>query len=186
MRRLIAVLAAAVVAVLVLGFVGVSFVHRSGGPLDKAGNGFGGPVQAGHPFSAMYDLINDGGRTIEVERVALAKPPTGVTFLGARVQTGGPGLGAMWPGFPPARVDSVPAKSFVLAPHAHVPLLVGLRTEQTGKYRLAGIDVDYRVRYFGHIGPRYRRTVTTEMAFCAQRLPIAARARLCAVPSFSE
>lgn len=182
MKRLLVALLVAIAAAVVALFV----FSLPGGPLNEAGNGFGGPVQAGHPFTAFYELRNDGDRPIEVRKVSLGTHSGGLVLLGARAQTGGANFGATWPGFPSARTRSVPAKSFVLRGHGSAPLLIGLRAERTGDYFVRGVDVEYRVRFVGKLGPRYRRTLTTTMAVCAQRRPVKARTQICQPPEIPE
>ena len=176
-------------AVLLAGLGGVAIlllVPWNGGPLDESGNAFGGPVQAGRAFTAFYDLRNNGGRSIEVVDVSLADHSRALVLLGARAQTGGSPLAGAWPDFPPPHTKSVPAKKFVVPPHADVPLLVGLEAEQVGDYFLMGVKVEYRVRYVGELGPRYRRTLTTRMAVCSQLQPLKPRRQSCRVPEIPE
>jgi len=161
----------------------VFLLPRHGGPLDKGGNAFSGPVQAGRPFTANYDLRNNGDRPIDLGKVTLGDHSSGLRLLGARVQTLGANHGGAWPGFPVRRTTSVPVDSYVLGPHGYALLQVGLQADRIGKYRLKGIQVEYRVPYVSRFGRHYMRTVTTLMAVCAQRRPIKARAHLCRAPS---
>ena len=182
MKRLLAgvgvLTAAAAVAV-----VAVLLLPRGGGPLDKGGNAFGNPVQAGRPFTASYGLRNNGDRSIEVKTVALGDHSPGLRLLGARVQTSGDWHGGAWPGFPVERTTSVPAESYVLGPHKHTVLQVGLQADRLGKYRLKGVEVEYRVPFVSRLHRHFTRTVTTLIAVCAQRRPVRARTRLCDPPS---
>jgi hypothetical protein len=130
----------------------------------------------------MYELRNNGGRAIEVRNVSLAEHTQGLRLLGVRAQTGGAPLGGEWPGYPPAKTESVPAGKFVLPAHGDATLLVGLQADQIGDYTLMGVEVEYRVRYVNGLGPRYRRKVTTTMAVCTQRRPVKARTELCNPP----
>jgi hypothetical protein len=176
------VLALAVLAAALVGGAALVLVTWDGGPLDEAGNGFAGPVQAGQPFTAFYELRNNGDREIEVRGVSLADHTTGLRLLGAQAQTSGSSYGGNWPGFPPRNVKAVPAEGFVLGARADAPLLVGLQADQVGGYVVRGVNVEYRVRYVDHYGPRYQRTLTTGMSLCAQRRPVKARTPLCGAP----
>ena len=139
MRRLLVALV--VLAIVSLALIAFLRVPRHGGPLSEVGNAFGGPVQAGHPFTANYELINSGGRAIEFRNVSLSSHSSGLDLLGARVQTSGTRFGGAWPGFPLARTTSVPVGAFVLSPHGEAPLQVGLQASKTGNYSLMGVDV---------------------------------------------
>jgi hypothetical protein len=130
----------------------------------------------------MYDLVNNGGRSIEVEDIALDTHSRGLRLIGARAQTAGVRWGGAAQGFPPRNVTSVPVKGLVLGPHESRPLMVGLQADGTGDYLLMGVKVEYRVRYLEDYGPRYRRTLTTTMAVCAQARPVRARTELCDPP----
>ena len=165
--------------ILTVAVLAVFLMPWGGGPLDKGGNAFGGPVQAGRPFTANYALLNNGDRPIEVDKVTLGDHSPGLRLLGARVQTLGTNHGGAWPGFPLRRTTSVPVDSYVLGPHAYAPLQVGLQADRIGNYRLKGVEVEYRVPYLSRLGRHYTRTVTTMMAVCAQRRPIKARTHLC-------
>ena len=179
MRR---VLAVAVLVAALAGAAALVLVTWDGGPLDEAGNGFAGPVQAGRPFTAFYELRNNGDREIEVRGVSLADHTPGLRLVGAQTQVSRSRYGGNWPGFPPRHVRAVPAEGFVLGAHADAPLLVGLQADQVGRYVVRGVNVEYRVRYVGHYGPRYQRKLTTGMSLCAQRRPVKARTPACDAP----
>ena len=182
MKRLLAGVGVLTAAAAVAVFA-VSLLPRTGGPLDKGGNAYSGPVQAGRPFTANYDLLNNSDRSIEVDKVALGAHSPGLRLLGARVQTSGVNHGGAWPGFPVARTISVPVDSYMLRPHGYALLQVGLQADEPGKYRLKGIEVEYRVPFLSRLHRHYTRTVTTTMAVCAQRGPVRARTHPCRAPS---
>jgi hypothetical protein len=103
--------------------------------------------------------------------------------------TGETPLAGIWPDFPPRRLtqrsDIRPAEGFVLGGHARAPLLVGLLADRPGNYALRGVEVEYRVRVAGRLGPTFRRTIETLMSVCLQRTPVGRGRSNCNPPDLS-
>jgi hypothetical protein len=119
-------------------------------------------------------LRNKGGRAIEIEKVSLANHTKGLHFLAALTLKTGPAV-ALTTGFPPASVenrsDLRPAEGLVLRGHETVLLVIGLRADAPGSYRLEGLVVEYRVRFAGRNGLRYRQTMGGLTAMCLEGAP---------------
>ncbi|HET7856795.1 MAG TPA: hypothetical protein VFL41_10100 [Gaiellaceae bacterium] len=173
-----------VVAVSVLAIAGITaavlaFIPIPGGPLADGGNTYGGPLLVGSPFTAYYELVNTGNRELEIENVSLGEHTTGLELVTTFAQPRHmPSLAPIWPGFPPRKLTRGglrPVEGLVLGAHSDAPVLIGLEAQRPGTYRLEGIEVEYRVRLVGKVGPRFRRRITTSTVVCVQlvRLPAA-------------
>jgi hypothetical protein len=165
---------AVAIALAALGLV--LLLRLPGGPLD-AGGGWGtsAPLHAGRPITAgLYDLRNGGGRTIEIEKVSLGDHTEGLHLLAALALERGTSV-ALTTGFPPkmveARSDLRAVEGLLLRGHERAPLLIGMRADAPGSYRLDGIEVEYRVRVAGRVGPRFRQTIGGVTAMCLEGAP---------------
>jgi hypothetical protein len=177
------VLARLLVALVVLVGVAVAvaaFVPIPAGPLDEGGGGISAPRPVRQPFTVgMYALRNDSRWPLEVEDVRLAHDVPGLLYLGALTTGGGHGLFAFENGYPPAFGDYAAALGLdkavmreatetVVPARATRPLFVGLYADRPGTYRVPELEVEYRVRLAGRLGPLIRERLRDEVWFCAQ------------------
>lgn len=188
LRRVLPVLLVLAAAVVIVA----ALVPLPGGPLDEGGNGSSAPRQAGLPFTVgAYSLKNDGRWPLEVEEVRLGEGVKGLVFLGA-VTTSGDHPGFVFAdGFPPdvrqtrllslERVKYRSAVGSIVPARSRVALFVGLIAPQPGRFRLERLEVRYRVRVAGGLGPLFRRTLRDDVRLCAQREPLGPES--CEAPS---
>jgi hypothetical protein len=172
-RRLVA---AGTVGIALIALALALLVRLPGGPLDKGGGwATNAPLHAGRPIAAgLYDLRNNGGRAIEIEKVSLGHHTKGLHFLAALALKRGP-IAALETGFPPTlvenRSDLRPAEGLILREHDTVQLVIGLRADAPGSYRLEGLVVEYRVLVAGRHGLRYRQTMGGLTTMCLEGAP---------------
>jgi hypothetical protein len=172
-KRLVA---AGAVGIALIALALATVIRFPGGPLDEGGGwATSAPLHAGKPITAgLYSLRNKSDRAIQVEKVSLANHTEGLHFLSALALKRGPSA-ALTTGFPPAMVenrsDLQAAEGLVLRGHETVPLVIGLRADAPGSYRLEGVVVEYRMRVAGKLGPRFRRVMGGLTTMCLQGAP---------------
>ena len=139
--------------------------EQAGGPLalppgTRSDGAF--PVDLGRPYSWGEVLLRNGGRlAVTLDAVELIRPSPGLVVLDVRVVRPTSGLIGFLPGWERSGLD--PESTLIGPGRANErELVVGLRVDAPGRYRLDGV----RVRYHDAL-QRYVATFDQSIVLCA-------------------
>lgn len=148
--------------------VAATLLPIPGGPLDESGGGVGLPLEVGGAASIGYSLRNDTRWELEVREVR-ADAPVGVEFLGALFDERALHVGALR-GFPKGvGEDAQSLEGAVVKPHSDLSFVGGFRVSRAGDFRIPSLEVEYRLRVAGGVGPLFREDVGPFVGLCARR-----------------